>query len=264
MPRPSVPLVSLLSALTCLAATALTSHAAPPAGQAWKVVPLFSDEFDDGFLDTAKWRKGNPKWEGGEPGVFKDENVTFSEGKLNITIKAEESTYSNGKPAEFTTGSVCSRARIRYGYFECRLQATSSAASSAFWLFCNEPEQWTEIDICELSGTGKDFSKKIFMNAHRFHSPLSKQKHEIPGAHDVTQDLTQGYHTYGMHWSHKSLAWYFNGKKIREVPNTDWFQALHVVVDSNSLTSWFGKPKAADLPSTLSVDYVRVWQTTGK
>ncbi len=42
-----------------------------------------------GALDAAKWHATNPGWLGRQPGRFRAENVTVSDGKLHITVKNE-------------------------------------------------------------------------------------------------------------------------------------------------------------------------------
>jgi beta-glucanase (GH16 family) len=246
--------------IVLFAATLSLAHADPPTGR-WHKVDLFSDEFSGTKLDPNKWRRGNIQWEGHGPAMFQDANVSVRDDHVHITMRAEQVPAMTGIYRDFTTGAVTSRARIRYGYFESRARPMRSAGSSAFWLYWNAPERWTEIDVFELSAGGKpDFQRRIFMNAHLFHAPGITQHHEIPASHEVTVDLASSFHTYGLEWDHQTIAWFFDGKQIRRVPNTHWHQALHVMLDSNTLTDWFGLPNRADLPSTFSVDYVRTWQ----
>ena len=248
--------------LLCLLTSAIILRAEPPQHQAWTPVPLLSDDFTGAELDTSRWKRGNHQWEGHPPGLFKDGNVSLKDGQLHVTMKMEPGKAGDGTARSISTGSITSRARIRYGWFECRLQAMPSAGSSAFWLAHNAPEQWTELDICELCGHGEKYTGKVFMNAHSFHAPGSTTHHEIPAVHDTGKDLCAAFHTYAMEWSATHVAWYLDGTMLRREPNTHWHQPLYVLVDSNTLADWFGVPAPATLPSTLRVDYVKTWQRT--
>ncbi len=226
----------------------------------WQAVDLLSDEFNGTDVDPGKWKRGNPQWDGHPPGLFKDGNVHVRDGRLRITMKSESGTAGDGTARTISCGSLASRARIRYGKFESSVKAMPSAGSSAFWLFNHEPTQWTELDICELCGAGEKFYGKVHMNAHSFFSPASPEHHQIPAVHETGKDLCAAFHTYGMEWSQEHVSWYLDGTMIRRMPNTHWHQPLYVILDSNTLSDWFGIPPAASLPSTMEVEYVRVWQ----
>ena len=57
---------------------------------------------------------------------------------------------------------------------------------------------------------------------------------------------------------------HLDGKLIRQIKNTDWHQALHMNLDSETMPNCFGLPQEKELPATFCVDYVRSWQRKGK
>lgn len=47
---------------------------------------------------------------------------------------------------------------------------------------------------------------------------------------------------------------------MREAKNTHWFFPMQINFDSEAMWNWFGVVDDADLPSTFSVDYLKVWR----
>jgi hypothetical protein len=50
-----------------------------------------------------------------------------------------------------------------------------------------------------------------------------------------------------------------DGVLVRTVQNTHWHNPLYLIFDSETMPNWYGMPNDADLPSTLSIEYVRAW-----
>ena len=56
------------------------------------------------------------------------------------------------------------------------------------------------------------------------------------------------------------IKYYVEGVVVRTVENTHWHQPLFLIFDSETMPKWFGMPDDEDLPSTYSIEYVRVWK----
>ena len=56
------------------------------------------------------------------------------------------------------------------------------------------------------------------------------------------------------------MKFYIDCILVRSVENTHWHQPLYLIFDSETMPEWFGMPNDKDLPSTLSVEYVRAWK----
>ena len=104
----------------------------PQEGE-WAPIPELCDEFEGAELDAAKWHPNNPQWKGRQPGWFHTRNVAVAQGKLHLTMKAEDLPDLPDGYHTFTSAAVKSKAKVRYGYFEIRCKAMDSKGSSAFW-----------------------------------------------------------------------------------------------------------------------------------
>jgi beta-glucanase (GH16 family) len=104
----------------------------PPEGYQWVRNEAFSDEFDGSELDHDKWHDHNPRLMGRPPGKFMPSSVSVQDGLLQI-----KSTVLDPPRGEFTIacGAIQSKAQdALYGYYECRMKASSISTSSTFWL----------------------------------------------------------------------------------------------------------------------------------
>jgi beta-glucanase (GH16 family) len=193
-----------------------------------------------------------------EPGRHDPANAVVADGQLRITMRATPAAdLGPGVPA-FTSASVMSLARLRYGFLEARCRAMPCHGSSAFWLFRNTPEAWTELDIFEICARG-DHRHKVYTNAIHFHSPLLATHLDTNQSFDPQLDLSADFHVYGLAWDAEKMEYYFDGQLIRTSPNTYWKYPLHVLFDSNTFPGWFGLPEAKDLPATFAIDWIKTW-----
>ncbi|HUT36271.1 MAG TPA: family 16 glycosylhydrolase [Planctomycetota bacterium] len=227
----------------------------------WAPLPEMTDEFEGEALDAAKWHPTNPGWLGRQPGLFRAENVTVSDGKLHITMKHESLPNAPKGYHTYTCGAVKSKAVARYGYFEVKARAMKSRGSSAFWFYLSTPELWTEIDVFEIGGGAPGHETTVHMNAHVFHTLVNPDRHWSKGSKwQSPTPLADGWHVYGLEWNREKLVYYFDGAVVREMPNTHWHQPLELNFDSETMPEWFGLPDVATLPSTFCVEYVRAWK----
>lgn len=245
--------------LAGLAVLLTAASADPPAGSKWTPVPEFTDEFDGKDLDLKKWQRGNPQWQGRQPGFFVDRNVTVKDGRLQITMRAENLKEMPEGYRDFTCGSVTSLNRVRYGYFEVRAKVMNSHGASAFWFYHNKPESWTEIDGFEMCGLGKH-AGKMHTSVHVMHAPGVTEPIQHPEPISLTADPTKDFHVYALEWDADRIKWHCDGKTVRVVENTHWKQPLHLLFDTETMPDWFGLPDKSELPATYEIDYVRAWQ----
>ena len=229
----------------------------------WTPLAALTDEFDGKKLDETKWHPNNPSWKGRQPGFFNKQNVTVSDGKLNITMKVETLPEVPSGYHTFTCGAVKSKTRVLYGFFEARCRAMDSRGSSAFWFYDSTKEIWTEIDVFEIGGKAPKHEKAVHMNVHVFHTPTEKKHWSKASTWTAPGRLADDYHIYGLDWSKESIKFYVDGVLRRTVKNTHWRQPLYMNFDSETMPKWFGLPKKENLPSTFSTDYIRAWKRAG-
>lgn len=236
------------------------AQADPPRGAHWVRLPALSDEFKGKTLDGAKWWPNNPDWQGRQPGWFAKENVQVKSGSLQITMRREDRA---GLPAgyhTYTSGAVKSKTRVLYGFFEARCRAMNSHGSSAFWFYDITPDWWTEIDVFEIGGAAPGEMRADHTTLHVWHTPTTKTHWAKGETWTTPAPLAEAFHVYGLDWERDRITYYFDGKIIRTLPNTDWHQPLFLNFDSETMPDWFGLPLDSELPSTFSIDWIRAWQ----
>jgi len=246
----------LPAVLVCSAAPLM---AGPPPESKWKPIPELTDEFEGGKLDSEKWHDHDPGWNGRQPGYFSTNNVSVSDGKLHLTARVEDLPNLPDGFHTFTTANVRSKAAVKYGYFEIKCRPMKSKASSAFWFYQHAKEEWTEIDVFEISGVGDKWKNTYNMNVHVFHSPTVTKHFDKPVQWKAPFDFVDDDHVYALEWNKDVIKWWVDGKVVHEMKNTHWHQPLNLLFDSETFPDWFGLPDPATLPSTFSIEYIRSW-----
>jgi beta-glucanase (GH16 family) len=231
----------------------------------WQKYEIMSDEFDGTKLDPNKWYPTNPKWQGRRPAFFYPGNVSVRDGKLHLTMRKQEVPEMPKDKGyhTYTSAAVQSKGKVKYGYFEVKCRPMKSNGSSSFWFYDNTPNNWTEIDVFEIGGGAPGFENKYNMTLHVFKTPTQKKHWSVHGEWIAPFNFADDYHVYGLEWDPDRISWYVDGVLVRWVENTSWHQALTLNFDSETMPKWFGLPRDDDLPSTYSIDYVRVWKKRG-
>jgi beta-glucanase (GH16 family) len=261
----------LIALYCCLTACAKDEESSPtednysiigPAGELdWQFLPEFSDEFSGSSLNSNKWWPYNPEWKGREPGYFNPNNVSLSNGWLNIVMKEENLGNLPEGYHTYTCGAVQSKRTILYGYFEVRARPMNSRGSSSFWFYKAESDWWTEIDVYEIGAAVPGMEKTVHMNVHVFRTPEDGDNHwEKHEEWQAPFNLAEDFHVYGLEWNTGYIKFYIDSVLVRTVENSHWHQALSINFDSETMPDWFGLPELETLPSTYSVDYLRVWK----
>ncbi len=223
---------------TTAAAPPPTTAAAPvsPASSAagpW--VLKFDDEFNGSSLDTSKW---TPYWFSNgstSNGTTMDSsNVSVSGGMLDLALNSGSGglVSTNGK-YQFT-----------YGYAEARIYLPAGGSQGATWpAFWADGQSWPtdgEMDVMEgLSGQA----------CFHFHS-------DAGGPGGCASGNFSGWHTYGADWEPGSVTYYYDGQKVGTITTGITSQPMYLILENSGGS--FGGP--ALYPSTMQVDYVRVWQ----
>jgi hypothetical protein len=243
--------------------------AEPPSNREWRTIESFSDEFTGSFLDNSKWFNYNPGWTTGRaPGWFNSENVRVENGYLNLYT-------TDNRDGSYYTATTRSLGTIRYGYFEASIKTHKSSSTTAFWFYNQDPVQddpnfsprWTEIDVIEAGGNATypaPQEKIVWQTVHYFNP------HEVHYRMTEVDFVTyEDYHTYGCLWTKDTIAFFIDDEFTWGRANIGHKFPLHMLFDCEIFTSpecdpmGFGTPNPADMPSYMSVDWVRSWEDMG-
>ncbi|MGX6605972.1 glycoside hydrolase family 16 protein [Micromonosporaceae bacterium Da 78-11] len=261
---------ALVTALPLLADDEAAPAAVPSASAAppgWQLT--WSDEFDGGRLDAAKWlTKDDTSADYDLACVTGDSaNVFVGNGLLTLRARKEKATCGS-VTRDYTTAYLTTqeRASFTYGRFEVRAKSPTGPDDStgiwpAFWMRPDDGGNG-EIDVVELPGGAKYYqaaTQAIFLN----YKPVKQDNRwPFPSGHPA-----DGFHTYTTEWEPGALRWYIDGTLVyqRDRTTTPWFdeafsRPFHLRLNMQ-VGGWLGSPDAATrFPADFEVDYVRVWK----
>lgn len=262
-----------------------------PFGQngTWKLIPNFSDEFDGSEVDLTKWNNhpahyGAMSWD--------EKNTIQKSGKLHLQLVHDPHIRDNQK-LFYTSGIVRSHQQMTYGYYEARIKGCSlfPGACPAFWMFSDGRKydgevRYCEIDVAELqmneinheSGQRNPVNY-IDMNLHlRLADKQGKLRWVRPNMNPelcanlwkAPWDPRDDFHVYACDVTPEQITWFVDGEKVATKPNKYWHLPMNVALTMelrHPHIGWEGQtiwpvPQAATkdgFPTTMEIDYVRVW-----
>lgn len=249
---------------------------------------VFQDNFDRGFLDDSKWDTKQPwstdvitnnedqffvDWLGGSdelPNPFLIDNNVLS-------ITATQSTPYEGNNFQPITSGVLSTHntfRFTYGFVESRIRVPEAVNGlwAAFWLY----SFGDEIDIMEIVGNEQYGNLQNVWQAYHHDEPLKSldpngyNGGQIEDCSGQTYDMNNGlalpeinpgeFNTYGLHWTENTLRWYVNGSEVNAVCGNVTSAEMYLIINLAFGGTLGGAWNNADLPASIDVDYVRVYQ----
>ncbi|MEO3817487.1 family 16 glycosylhydrolase [Plantactinospora sp. B24E8] len=238
----------------------------------WQLV--WSDEFNETALDTAKWDARNNAYTDYDlPCITnRPENVFVSGGNLTLRVRKEQYACGGGGTKQYTTAYLATdktNQTFTYGRFEMRAKSPTGPTNSkglwpAFWM---RPQTGGngEIDVVELQG-GAQYYRTPVQAIFYSYQPQVKQDHRyaMPTGHPA-----DGFHTYTTEWEPDAIRWYVDGVQVweRTPATTPWFDEVfhkpyHLRLNFQ-VGGWLGDPDATTvLPADFQVDYIRVYQRT--
>lgn len=298
-PLPIALLSSLLLADSLFAQTPENVRPATAVnGESWTIRWDRSDDFNGSKIDWTKWRPNPENFSGWRWDNRK--NATVKDGRLHLTLRAElgdaEDEGREEKP-QFSSAMLKSFAKGTYGYYEARIQGAElfPGASPAFWLYSDIDDsvvapgevRYSEIDIVELTQRQAADEGNVRIMDHNLHAILSNGKRGLEGRewrrpnrdafreaqaneYHAPFDPRAGFHTYGCRVDPEQIIWYVDGVEVGRKPNTYWHRPMHVALslgvrapyvkwENNKLVPG-GAAEIAQFPTSMQVDYVRVWE----
>ena len=240
----------------------------------WKLV--FSDEFNDTKMDTAKWNVEKSTKKRVDIMLYADDNqVEEKDGKVHIYYRK-----SNLSDTTYMAGRFNSHKKYAptYGFMESRIHLVKpNGYQMAFWMMpeANGMASKTTPDGTANDGAEIDIVEGNKLNA--FSSGLhwdgyAKPAHKANGSLNKMPDLYDvEYHIFGFEWTPTYLKFYYDGKLIRTMTDPKFIpKVAHFLYFSGSC---FGKSDWVDGDVRQNefiqkggvekayVDYVRVYQT---
>jgi len=242
----------------------------------WKCT--FADDFEGTTLDPLKWSALTTARSGvnlGECRLDDPDNIRVANGTLRLTARREAAPFVCESPrgdyvTEYTGGAVTTYNKFSqaYGRFEMRARFPSAKVAglhSAFWLWPQEilyGNNSGELDIVEFRTVAPD--------------------RVVPTANYTASDPTavrtnwkcfihrpEDFHTYAMAWTTKRLTFIYDGEACF---SHEWepaepllapapFDQPFALMLNQSIGANHNLPTdRTPFPSTMQVDYVRVWK----
>lgn len=230
-----------------------------PTGVPGDWILKFDDEFNSTSLDTTKWSTGwfgsgiTPPVNSKEEDCYDPAQVAESGGSVDLTIVKKSEDCGISDPV-YTTGLVSTEGKFNftYGFVEARVwlpAADGNPSEIANWpAVWADGENWPEdgeIDIVEgLEGPAC---------AH-FHGPADPQGLGAgSGGGCPNGNYADGWHTFAANWEPGIVTYYYDGVDIGSITSGITSAPMFVILD-------YADGQPFQVPATMKVDYVRVWQ----
>ncbi len=241
----------------------------------------FEDNFDvlsvspDGSntKGAKTWYHFPPTGAAGNYGVNKwyVAQMSCTDGILNIRASWNAATnrWQSGQLASMDKSKI--GFAQKYGYFSCRMQmpVAGTGAWPAFWLLGidhipNRFAKALEIDVLEWYGNQPD---KAYQRQHCWNPDNSDSGGQFPLLMTHPPDIPGGnasgqYHIYGVLVTPDFITWFIDGVQTQKSATpTSYHTDLFVMIDYALGGGWplTGEPYASKGPSSLLVDWVRVY-----
>lgn len=237
---------------------------------------VWADEFAyEGKPDPARWNYDTgEKWFNNESQAYTDhvQNAFVQDGKLIIRARKEKYGIADYTSARLTTWE---RQSWQYGYFEIRAKLPDGAGAwPAFWFMPDSHRKGTRWPLCgEID---------MMEHTHVHRGDLVYSLHSLNHNHtrnDVKQystsvyreGLFQAFHVYGLEWTPEYVEYFFDGESVCKYGKTDdredqsekswpYDQPFYMILNIAVGGFMGGSIREEDLPYTMEIDYVRVYQ----
>jgi beta-glucanase (GH16 family) len=236
-----------------------------PTGDPGDWVLTFDDEFSGAGLDTRKWSKGwlapgiTPPVNSTEEECYDPAQVTESGGALNLNLITKSEPCGIAHPV-YTSGIVNSDGKFSYSYGFLEARAWLPAVRGEPGKVANWPAVWTDGQHWPADGEDDIVEGIDGQACPHFHSAArpngigaSHGTAGHPASGCVKKNLAGGWHTFGADWEPGSVTYYYDGQDIGSVTSGVTSAPMYLVINYAA-----GMPYQS--PSTMKVDYVRVWQ----
>lgn len=285
----------------------------PEIGDAYGETDLklvWHDEFNGtGAPDLEKWRFEEGFQRNEELQWYSDQNAVCQDGALVITGKrqrVDNPNYEEGSSdwkknreyAEYTSSSIVSKFRFRYGTMEVRAKIpTTRGAWPAIWTTGISNDSWCwewplggEIDLLEyylVSGTPSIHANACWGSDTRWSAKWDSYNRPLSDFTNKDSKWASKYHVWRMDWDDQYIKLYLDGELMNEIDlnNTsngsgglnDWWRGSwrnpfrdagnsgdgglgQQIFLNLAMGGNGGAPDLSNLPMEYHIDYVRVYQ----
>ena len=259
---------------------------------------IWNDEFAGDNLNTSKWNYNTGYYIDGDPNKWgwgnneleyytdSEKNTFVKDGSLNITTYYEPTTFPEIDPnrvAPYSSGKITSKDKFTFKYGRIDFRAKLPAGNGlwpALWLLPNEDTYgvWAssgEIDVMEARGRIPNASSgAIHYGGTWPTNTYLGGDYVFPEGESINSD----YHVYSLVWEEDNIKWYVDGKCFFKATNEQWYSAGNpnnpnapfdqefYIIMNLAVGGWFDggvTPGEGDIPASMNVDYVRVYQAEG-
>lgn len=191
------------------------------------------------------------------------ENAMVKDGILYLINKKE-----NRGGQEWTSASLWTKRKFKYGYFECRYKyAGAETTNNSFWLMTRGDDPSVgkrfEIDINEghypkiINTNIHNHSEHVIRDDGKKISIRNPKRFDLDELYDI--DFSEEFHIYALEWNEQEMIFYFDGKEIRRVKNEFCYSETPIWL-SLALVKWYGTLTDAVDGTSMKVDYVRYYK----
>ncbi|MFX0100490.1 MAG: family 16 glycosylhydrolase [Candidatus Hodarchaeota archaeon] len=242
---------------------------------------ILEDEFNGSSINLSTWSYGYPPYGyncfghcHNHQGWMADNHTIVENGLLRI--KGDNYTHpdslayephywgDNYLPLNYTTGAITSEGKftIKYGYIEARQKMPEGPTGfwPAFWTFMSggEPGSYSEIDIHEFY-SGNDYKYETNLHTRGPDENLTSDH----CAHYGLQNLTAGFHVYGVEWHPNIIKFFFDNKEVYRITNQDQLEHMapqHIRINLAIGGAASTPDENTIWPAWFETDWVRVYQ----
>jgi hypothetical protein len=178
------------------------------------------------------------------------ENVVITSNELQLRTLG-----STNCKAQWSTGSMISKVRQKYGFFEASIKAADiSGLNNAFWLVT---EDHFEIDITEVHFP--NIARLTLHNNNNWDTVKEDKFHAVGFNSVFSENLSQSYHDYGVLWTPKDVIYEIDGEPVAAISINDSIKAAADIRFSTALTDYAGKIPSNPVGHHMYVRSLRVY-----
>jgi beta-glucanase (GH16 family) len=238
--------------------TPTPSRTPMPAGVGGEWALKFDGEFSGTGLDAAQWSTGwygsgiTPPANNAEDDCYDPAEVSVGGGALSLSVVQKGETCGSAEQYAGALVSTMGKFSFTYGFIQARVWLPAAAGSPGE--VANWPGVWAdgqdwpadgEIDLAEgINGQ---------VCAH-FHGPDDPGGVGAGGGSGCPDgNYAGGWHTFAADWEPGVITFYYDGRDIGRVTSGVTSAPMFLVLDNAAQAP-------AQVPATMKVAYVRVWQ----